>query len=167
VNSPRPLRAYLSGGMEFAKGEGIDWRMEMDSWIRKHLHHTVYNPNVESNALLSRLLPEGNFRDLKHQDIEHYVSIVRDFVDSDSHEIAEQTDYVVCNWDESAQRGAGTKGEVTMARFTQKPVYMVTTMPLTEVPGWVLGCTTKVFQSFGELKTFLLEKYSLSPADRK
>jgi hypothetical protein len=167
VSSPKTLRAYLSGGMEFAKGEGIDWRMEMDAWIRKHLHHTVYNPNLESSALLSRLLPDGNFRDLKQQDIERYVSIVREFVDSDSREIAERTDYVVCNWDESAQRGAGTKGEVTMARFTQKPVYMVTTMKLTEVPGWVLGCTTKVFQSFDELRAFLLETYAVTTSDRK
>jgi hypothetical protein len=167
VNSPKTLKAYLSGGMEFAKGEGIDWRMEMDGWIRQHLNHAVYNPNVESNALLSRLLPEGNFRDLKQQDIEHYVSIVREFVDSDIREIAEKTDYVVCNWDESAQRGAGTKGEVTMARFTQKPVYMVTTMPLTEIPGWVLGCTTRVFRSFAELKAFLLQTYPATVTDRK
>jgi hypothetical protein len=153
--------------MEFAKGEGIDWRKEMDAWIRKNLQHTVYNPNVESDAYLSRVLPTGGFRDLKSQNIDRYVSIVRQFVDMDTHEIAEKTDYVVCNWDESAQRGAGTKGEVTMARFTRKPVYMVTTIPLKEIPGWVLGCTTKVFQSFGELKTFLLETYSAPPNDRK
>lgn len=165
MSSPKTLRAYLSGGMEFAKGEGIDWRMEMDAWIQKHLQHTVYNPNLESNARLSRLLPHGNFRDLKQQDIERYVSIVREFVDSDSHEIAERTDYVVCNWDESAQRGAGTKGEVTMARFTQKPVYMVTAMPLTEIPGWVLGCTTKVFGSFDQLKNFLLENFAAGTSE--
>jgi hypothetical protein len=85
---------------------------------------------------------------------------VRELIDMDSHEIAEKTDYVVCNWDESAQRGAGTTGEVTLARFAQKPVYMVATMPLTEIPGWVLGCTTRMFQSFEELKSFLLETYS-------
>jgi len=160
VNSPKTLRAYLSGGMEFAKGEGIDWRMDMDAWIRKKLHHTVYNPNVESNAFLSRKLPNGRFRDLKQQDADRYVHLVRELIDMDSHEIAEKTDYVVCNWDESAQRGAGTTGEVTLARFAQKPVYMVATMPLTEIPGWVLGCTTRMFQSFEELKSFLLETYS-------
>ena len=159
MNSPKILRAYLSGGMEFAKGEGVDWRMEMDEWIRRVLHHTAYNPNIESDAFLARMLPNGGFRELKHQDIDRYVSLVREFVDKDSHEIAEMTDYVVCKWDESAQRGAGTKGEVTMARYSQKPVYMVTTMSLVDIPGWVLGCTTKIFGSFEELKAFLLKTY--------
>jgi hypothetical protein len=160
VNYHKTLRAYLSGGMEFAKGEGSDWRMEMDAWIRKDLQHTVFNPNVESEAFLSRKLPNGRFRELKQHNIDLYVDLIRELVDMDSHEIAEKTDYVICNWDGSAQRGAGTKGEVTMARFTQKPVYMVTTMPFSEIPGWVLGCTTKVFDSFDSLKVFLLEEYA-------
>ncbi len=125
--------------MEFAKGEGMDWRMEMEGWIRENLHHTVYNPNVESDAFLSRKLPNGRFRDLKREDIDKYVNLVRELIDMDSHEIAERTDYVICYWDESAQRGAGTKGELTIARFTGKPVYMVTSMKPEEIPGWVPG----------------------------
>jgi len=160
VNSHRTLRAYLSGGMEFAKGEGSDWRMEMDAWIRKDLQHTVYNPNVESEAFLSQKLPNGRFRELKQENIDLYVDLIRELVDSDSREIVEKTDYVVCYWDESAQRGAGTTGEVSMARLTRKPVYMVTAMELQGIPGWVIGCTTKVFVSFDELKVFLLGKYA-------
>ena len=159
MNSPKTLRAYLSGGMEFAKGEGIDWRMEMDGWIRENLHHTVYNPNVESVAFLSKKLPGGRFRELKNENIEKYVDVVRNLIDMDSREIAERTDYVICYWDESAQRGAGTMGEVTMARFTGKPVYMVTSMKLQDIPGWVLGCTQKVFSSFDALRLFLAEEY--------
>lgn len=146
--------------MEFAKGEGIDWRMDMDGWIQKNLQHTVYNPNVTSEAFLSRKLPKGKFRDLKLQNIDVYMDLIRELVDMDSYEIAEKTDYVVCYWDESAQRGAGTTGEVTLCRFTSKPVYMVTRMPLAEIPGWVLGCTTKVFGSFDDLKVFLLVKHT-------
>ena len=77
-------------------------------------------------------------------------------MDHDCREIAERSDVVICYWDESAMRGAGTKGELTMARFFGKPVYMVTTLPHTEIPGWVLGCTTEFFPSFDQLKTFLL-----------
>jgi len=160
VNSHKTLRAYLSGGMEFAKGEGSDWRMEMDTWIRKNLNHTVYNPNLESEAYLSKMYPTGRFRDLKQDNIDLYVTLVRDLIDMDSREIVERTDYVVCYWDESAQRGAGTTGEVSMARLTRKPVYMVTAMELQGIPGWVLGCTTKVFGSFDELKEFLLVEYA-------
>ena len=159
MSAAKVLRAYLSGGMEFAKGEGTDWRKDMDAWLRDNLHHDVYNPNVESDILLARLLPEGGFRELKSANIGRYTEIVREFVKSDTREIAERTDYIVCNWDESAQRGAGTKGELTMAHFTHKPVYMVTTMPLVDIPGWVLGCTTKIFGSFDDVKAFLRSMY--------
>jgi len=147
--------------MEFAKGEGIDWRTEIHSWITDNLGHTVYNPNLESEKFLAREYPTGRFRDLKKENLDHYVGLVRGLIDMDIQEISKTTDYVVCNWDESAQRGAGTTGEVTMARHTGKPVYIVTTMPLTEIPGWILGCTTKVFVSFAQLKNFLLETYAV------
>ncbi len=156
----KELRTYLSGGMEFARGEGLDWRMDMDQWVRNNLGHSVYNPNVESEKHLAVKLPNIRFRDLKTQDLPRYVEIVRDLIDFDVHEIAERTDYVVCNWDESAQRGAGTKGELTMARYTGKPVYMVTTMNHADIPGWVLGCTTQIFGSFDELKQFLRSQYA-------
>ena len=52
-------------------------------------------------------------------------------------------------------RGAGTKGELTMARYFGKPVYMVTAIPLQDIPGWVLGCTDRIFPSFEALQQFL------------
>jgi hypothetical protein len=33
-------------------------------------------------------------------------------------------------------------------------------MELQGIPGWVIGCTTKVFGSFDELKEFLLVEYA-------
>ena len=158
--SPSPLRVYLSGGMEFAKGEGANWRRLMEEWIQNTLGHSVYNPNRESDEYLARKYPSGRFRDLKSENIEHYTEMVRDLIDMDCREIAERSDYVICNWDESAQRGAGTKGELTMARYVKKPVYMVTQMKLQDIPGWVLGCATRNFESFDELRTFLVETYA-------
>jgi hypothetical protein len=146
--------------MEFAKGEGSDWRREMDDWIRLNLKHTVFNPNIESERFLSGKYPKGQFRDLKIKDISLYTSLVRELIDIDTKEIAQRSDYVVCYWDESAQRGAGTKGELTIARFTEKPVYMVTEMKHQDIPGWVLGCATNLFRSFSELKSFLTDKYA-------
>jgi hypothetical protein len=146
--------------MEFAKGEGADWRRLMEEWIQSNLGHSVYNPNRESDKYLTRKYPSGRFRDLKRENIEQYTEIVRDLIDMDCREIAERSDYVICNWDESAQRGAGTKGELTMARFVGKPVYMVTQMSLQDIPGWVLGCATKNFRTFEDLQEFLGEFYA-------
>jgi hypothetical protein len=159
---PRKMRTYLSGGMEYAQNEGTDWRKEIEEWITDRLGHTVFNPNVESEKYLRMKLPRVNFRRLKSTDIDRFQETVRGIVRLDSHEIADRTDYVICLWDASAQRGAGTKGELTIARFFGKPVYMVTRMRREKIPGWVLGCTSEIFPSFEALKAFLERSYGRS-----
>ncbi len=84
-----------------------------------------------------------------------YKAIASGLVDLDCAEIAGRTDLLICYWDDSAMRGAGTKGELTMAKFFKKPVYMVTAIPREDIPGWVLGCTTELFASFEALKEYL------------
>ena len=160
----KTVRVYLSGGMEYAKNEGMDWRHDLDSWICTTLGHKVFNPNVESKKLLAQSLPKRNFRLLKSTDLKTYSKIAKQFVILDSKEIAERSDYVICYWDQGAQRGAGTKGELTIARYFSKPVYMVTRIPKVNIPGWVLGCVTEFFDSFDHLKEFLVSCYK---SDRK
>lgn len=157
----RKIRTYLSGGMEYAKSEGEDWRRSMDGWITSELGHSVFNPNKESEKYLRKKIPKEDLRKLKFSNIERFQSIVRGIVKMDSREIAYNSDYVICYWDSSALRGAGTKGELTLARFFGKPVYMITKMKKSTIPGWILGCTTRIFPSFSLLKTFLKEKYVL------
>jgi hypothetical protein len=149
-------RVYLSGGMEYADGEGAGWRGELQHWIEAELQHAVFNPNVESERFFAERHPRMDVRKLKEEDVGRYAEIIRHLVDIDCREIAHQSDYVICYWDESAARGAGTKGELTMARFFGKPVYLVTAFRLQDIPGWVLGCATQVFPGFPELKEFLL-----------
>jgi len=149
-------RFYLSGGMEYALDEGRNWRGALQQWLERELAAEVFNPNHESDAFFRRHHPGIDFRKLKMEDPEHYKTIASRLVDIDCREIAERSDAVICYWDESAMRGAGTKGELTMARFARKPVYLVTTMPRHEIPGWVLGCITTIFGSFDDLKQHLL-----------
>lgn len=149
------MRAYLSGGMEYADGEGVHWRKDLQHWIEEELGHEVFNPNVESDRFFASRYPDIDFRKLKSDDIERYREIARGLVEIDCDEIAKRTDYLICYWEEGAARGAGTKGELTMAKFFGKPVYLVTEFKLEDIPGWVLGCTTKFVGSFEELKSFL------------
>jgi hypothetical protein len=151
----RNRRVYLSGGMEYAANEGRDWRERLQEWLIGEMESSVFNPNVESKRFFESYAPAVDFRTLKFSEPERFQELVSHLVDIDCMEIAERTDYVICYWDEGAMRGAGTKGELTMARFFGKPVYMVTAFPFTQIPGWVLGCTTKIFPDFDSLKTFL------------
>jgi hypothetical protein len=141
--------------MEYADGEGSTWRKQMQQWLEESLHHEVFNPNVESDRLFATTYKGVDFRKLKSEDLQQYRKIAQHLVEIDCDEIAHRTDYVICYWDEGAAKGAGTKGELTMAKFFGKPVYLVTSFPLHELPGWVLGCVTKTFRSFEELKEFL------------
>lgn len=149
------MRVYLSGGMEYAAGEGAHWRRDLQAWLERDLRHSVFNPNVESDRFFDHHHPGIDFRQLKLDDTPRYTDIMRHLVEIDCGEIAHKSDYVVCYWDDGAAKGAGTKGELTMAKFFNKPVYLVTSFPLSEIPGWVLGCVTKNFRTFDELKTFL------------
>jgi hypothetical protein len=152
------MRVYLSGGMEYANDEGLHWRTQMQKWIESELKHSVFNPNVESDVFFDTHHPGIDFRLLKQTDVEKYQNIVRKLVEIDCHEIATKSDYVICFWDDSAAKGAGTKGELTMAKYFSKPVYLVTSFALYDIPGWVLGCVTKTFTSFDELKAFLIQR---------
>jgi len=149
------MRFYLSGGMEYASDEGRDWRTLLQEWLEQELHASVFNPNVESDRLFATRHAGVDFRKLKAGDPARYRMIAAELVEADCHEIAERSDAVICYWDASAMRGAGTKGELTMARFFHKPVYMVTAIPEQEIPGWVLGCVTRMFGGFEELKEWL------------
>ncbi len=148
-------RIYLSGGMEYASDEGRDWRRMMQEWLTGEYACSVFNPNQESDRLFKTRYGGVDFRRLKHEDPARYRTIAAELVEIDCREIAERSDLVLCYWDASAQRGAGTKGELTMARYFGKPVYLVTTMTFGEIPGWVLGCTTRIFSSFDEVKDAL------------
>ena len=156
------MRVYLSGGMEYAVGEGARWRNALQSWLEGHLHHTVFNPNSESDRFFAARYPGIDIRTLKSENIDEYTEILRLLVDIDTREIAERSDYIICFWDEGAVRGAGTKGELTIARFFKKPAYLVTQYAHEDIPGWVLGCTTRIFGDFEELKAFLVQEHHLT-----
>ncbi len=153
-------RVYLSGGMEHAKNFGAGWRSELQRWLERELGQKVFNPAEVSKKYLRQHYPGMNQNRLKRTDLKKFQRLVSTLMRLDCREIALRTDYVICLWDQSAQKGAGTKGELTMAKYFGKPVYMVTRMQPVNIPGWVLGCTTEIFRSFDEMKAFLRKKFN-------
>ena len=55
--------------------------------------------------------------------------------------------------------GAGTQGEITVAKYFKKPVYLVTKIDKIKIPSWVIGCSQEIFNDFNDLKQFLQNKY--------
>lgn len=154
------LNAYLSGGMEYAQNYGADWRAGLEAWLKKELDHNCFNPVRASEQFLESRYPGIDFRNSKLDDFAKHREIAKEIVQLDSREIILHSDYIICYYDESAQRGAGTKGELTVAALLGKPVYFVRGMELPDIPSWVIGCADEIFDDFERLKSFLRRKYS-------
>ena len=152
------MLAFLCGGMEFSPDGGREWRERTRLWIEENLHHRVFDPTVEARLILSAEELE-NFQRWKTTDIERYRRLMRFIIRHDLQVMADQTDYVVCYWDEGAARGGGSHSELTMAHHQGIPVYLVTEMPLEDISGWVLGCADRIFPDFEQLQSFLAATY--------
>ena len=151
-------RVYLSGGMQYASDGGASWRSSLGEWLHTTLGHTVIDPVTESEKILRSLrrkgwrLPGG---DRTGGDWPRFFPLI---VDRDVR-LVRSSQYIICLWNESARRGAGTQGELTVAREARIPVYLVTRSSLARTPGWVQGCTTKRFTTITQLKSFLETRF--------
>ena len=151
--------AYLSGAMEFANDEGAGWRKEVTYWLGKTLGHSVFNPVLESEKLVKKYGAKS-YRDWKESDIQKYTNFIRLCVDRDIDIVRNKCDYLICLWDESVMKGAGTHAEVTIAYESNKPVYLINKLSIDNLSGWIMACSTKIFTDFEPLKIFLSEEYS-------
>jgi len=157
------LIAYLSGGMEYASDGGKGWREEIQKWLKENLSHDVFNPVVETERFLSEKYPGIDFRELKRTSPEKFKEIISQIVGRDL-EAVSFCDYVICLWDEGAEKGAGTQGEITLAKFLNKPVFIVTKFNFSRIPSWIIGCADEIFENFESLKNFLLKKFKFAYA---
>ena len=153
------MKAYLSGGMENAPELGRAWRDEMTAWLNNQLGHTVFNPVEVQNGILTTEEFE-NFRSWRFNQHAQFKLAVRKLIKRDLDAIDNEIDYVICYWDETVLKGGGTHGEVTLAHRMGIPVYLVMNMPFDDVSSWILGCCEGEFDSFVDLKQFLVEEYS-------
>ncbi len=152
------MKAYLAGAIEHAPDNGSRWRKDVTEFLAQHLNHSVYDPTVEEFQILT---PEesSQFRELKQHDLDRFTSIVSKLIDHDLKTLTSTIDYVICYWDKYVLNGGGTHGEVTLSYHYDIPVYLVAGMPLEQISGWILGCSTQIFESFGDLEKFLLLSY--------
>ena len=150
--------AYLSGAMEYAADEGSGWRLDMTSWLSAQLGHNVIDP-VEESRLLMLQENSSDYRTWKESDTERYRQFVRKCVVRDIRAVTEEVDYIICLWNANVLKGAGTHGEVTLAFQHNVPVYLVNQIPLRDLSGWIMACSSEIFNNIGELKAFLLEKF--------
>ena len=88
---------------------------------------------------------------------------IRKVIQYDLDWIEERCDALVAYWDEFAEQGEATHGELTVAYRRGMPVYLVTKLPVGQVSGWILGCASQVFPGFAELREYLANRRSRAP----
>ena len=152
------MKAYLAGAIEHAPDKGKRWRDELSQFLKERFCHESYNPHIEEPKILT---PEERekFRSLKITNLPEFQNIVRKLIRNDIHSILTEIDYMICLWDDYAEKGGGTYGELTFAFYHGIPIYMVVGKPIEEISGWILACATQFFDNFDKLKAFLISKY--------
>ncbi len=155
----KTLTVYLAGAIEYAPDNGCAWRKALTDFLHAELGHTVFNPCLEENHVLT---PEEfrEFRQWKETDLPRFRQTVRKIIHTDLTTLLNRIDYIICLWDEYVLQGAGTHGELTLAFWHHIPVYMVSHIPIPQMSSWIIGCTTELFTNFEDLKRFLRKKYS-------
>ena len=143
--------AYLSGPIENAINDGAGWRTMMTDWLDKKLNHNVFNPVIETKPIIDRYGGD-NFRDMKKTNPLEYKKIIRKIIKVDLESVVNQADYLIVKWDKTVLKGGGTHGEVTMAYWLGKPVYLVNNLPIDDVSSWIFSCSEQIFENFKSLK---------------
>ena len=150
--------AYLSGPIENAENDGADWRKSLTPWIKNTLSHKVFNPVIATRDI-TKGLTSSEFRNMKRSNPDKYKKLIREIINIDIEAVVNSSDYLIVNWNKSVFRGGGTHGEITLAYFLKKPIYLVNNVPFDDLSSWIFSCSTEVFDCIEHLKTHLIKKY--------
>ncbi|HEY7470856.1 MAG TPA: hypothetical protein VIE68_00770 [Gemmatimonadota bacterium] len=149
-------RAYLAGAMERAPDRGRAWRERLLP-VLEELGHDWFNP-CEEEILVASEEERARFREWKATGHDGFMPLMRRIIEHDLAAL-QDADYVVCYWDENAQRSGGTPAEVTLGHVWGKPVYLVRAIDRSEVSAWVQGCASRAFDSLDDLFVYLRQEY--------
>jgi nucleoside 2-deoxyribosyltransferase len=155
------MKFYLSGGMEYKKNLGANWREWITEELEKHRHDAI-NPvkleiaeeETDENAppiqvQLTNLKLEGKMDEVRR--------LVRKVLFRKDMYAIQESDAIIVLYDESTRRGAGTLSEAWEAFREGRPVYLVTEFDMEEVPTWLIGETTKIFDDFEDLLEYVAD----------
>ena len=160
------MKAYLSGPIENAENDGASWRKDITLWLKNNLNHKVFNPVIETKSIIGNL-NSSNFRAMKKTDPIKYKNIIREIIKLDLEAVINDSDYLIVKWDKSVLKGGGTHGEVTMAYWIKKPVFIVNSLPIDDMSSWIFSCSDYIFNDFKSLKKKLKQLYKGIPNTKR
>lgn len=137
---------YLAGSMEYSQDEGTSWRIKYKEALKKYGINCII-PNEEEKKISHNV----DIKKLKKENIEKYIITMRDIIKMDL-SLIDTVDMLIVKWD--GEVSTGTTHEVGYAYQLGKPVYLISSVPVCDIPGWFLACFTEIFPSFEEILLF-------------
>lgn len=142
------MKFYLSGAMEYKEDLGMGWRDWLTKELENRRHEAVdpvklESPDEDGNPIqrqLSRMKAEGNLKEVRE--------ICRRSIFRKDMFGIQLAEALVVYYDIPVQQGAGTISECWESFREGRPIYLVTHLPLEQVPTWLIAETTEVFSDF-------------------
>ncbi len=150
------MKFYLSGGMEYKKNLGKEWREWLTEKLEEQRHDAINPVRLEFlddedddpiQIRLTKMKVENDLKGVRKN--------VREFLFRKDMFAIQLSDAVLVLYDEAAQRGAGTLSEAWEAFREGRPVYLVTDFPIERIPTWLIGETTAIFKDFEEFLDYV------------
>ena len=116
-----------------------------------------YHRSIILNDLKKQDLVETNFIQRKRYRAGATTQFDRNKTTLEYYNNIREADYVICLWDESVLKGGGSHGEITLAYYNHKPIFLVNQLPLSDLSGWIMSCATEIVTDFDRLKKILLQ----------
>jgi hypothetical protein len=182
----KKLNLYLCGGIQHEVNLGTDWRSQITLDLEQ-LGFKIFNPCEFEPQQLEGLKPgrlpdkfkarDGSIIKPKYwhdlarasRDSELYYRFKRymqRIIHYDIDLVIDTIDIVIGYWNKNTGKGAGSHSEINDAFKHAKngkgvdAIYLVVPKDMDmEVPLWIEGCCTKIFNNFEDLLAFLKEEY--------
>jgi len=153
------MLAYLCGPVDSPEGSGALWRQKLAPFLRDQLGHRVYDPTEDAvKGLTGEEI--ANFHMWQMSDLDRFRRAVRKIVAVNLSLIENRADYVICYLDSATSHDSGSSAVLTAAYRKGISVYLVTSLPVEKVDGWMLGCSDQVFSTIEDLKDFLTSRFA-------
>ena len=104
---------------------------------------------------------------MKKTDPIEYKNIIREIIKLDLEAVINDSDYLIVKWDKSVLKGGGTHGEVTMAYWIKKPIFIVNSLSIDDMSSWIFSCSDFIFNDFKSLKKKLIQLYKGIPNTKR
>ena len=149
--SPKFKRIYLGGAVESAKDFGSSWRSDLKKFLSEQ-NIDVVNPNDIEN-IEDTIFLQKKINKTKPEYILKMKQVIKNDIDK-----LKQCDALIVYFDKNMlKKSSGTHGEATLAymEYNIPVILILVDTTVQDVHGWLLGCTSRVFNNMQELKDFI------------